>query len=88
MDTFPLVILLVPYALMLVIALLFLFFNVYHLWKYGVEGKGTTLLIVMYLVLFAAVVGGTWSALQGFSWNDRISFADILPSFSSSSLGL
>ncbi len=80
MDSIPFLVLLVPYLFVLLIAALFLFFNIYHLWQYGVDSMGTKLMILMYLGLFVLTAGGTWMALSGFSWTDTFSLADILPS--------
>lgn len=89
MDTIPFIILLIPYFFVGAVAALFLFFNVFHLWRYGVEGMGTTLLIVTYICLFAITLGGTWLALSGFVWGDSFSPANLLPSSSGiSSFGL
>lgn len=80
MDSIPFLALLVPYLLILFVAVLFLFFNVYHLWQYGVDSTGTKLMILMYISLFLLTAGGTWAVLSGFSWTDTFSLADILPS--------
>jgi hypothetical protein len=90
MDAIPLIILLIPYLLTLLLASVFLFFNVFHLWRYGVEGVGTSLLIVTYIGLFALTLGGTLLALGGFAWFGTFSLADLLPSSenSISSFGL
>lgn len=50
---------------------------------------GTTLLIVMYIGLFAVTLGGTWLALNGFVWGGTFSLINLLPSTSGgSSFGL
>ncbi len=79
MDSLPFLILLAPYLLILAVAVLFLFFNIYHLWQYGVDSMGTKLMILLYLGIFTITAGGTWIALRGFSWEDSFSLADILP---------
>ena len=86
MDAIPSLVLLIPYFLLAGIASVFLFFNVFHLWRYGVEGTGTTFLIVTYIGLFAVILGGTWFALQGFVWADTFSLTDMLPAQSKNSL--
>lgn len=89
MDAIPLIVLLIPYFLVAGVAALFLFFNVFHLWRYGVEGTGTTLLIITYICLFAVTLGGTWLALSGFIWGDTFSLTNLFPSTSGgSSFGL
>ncbi len=89
MDAIPLSLLLIPYFFVVGVAAIFLFFNVFHLWRYGLEGTGTSLLILVYLGLFVLVVGGTWAALSGFAWHESFSLNDILPATArSSSFGL
>lgn len=89
MDAIPFIVLLVPYFFVVVVAAIFLFFNVFHLWRYGVEGAGSVLLIAFYIGLFALTVGGSWAALHGFAWNDTFSLKDLFPDISfSSSPGL
>lgn len=89
MDSLPFLVLLIPYLAILLVAVLFLFFNVYHLWQYGVDTLGTKLMILMYLGLFLLTAGGTWAVLSGFSWTGIFSLLDLLPSRSGiSSFGL
>ena len=79
MDAIPFAVLLAPYLLVLAVAAIFLFFNVFHLWRYGVDGPGTSLLIAVYIGLFIVIVGGTWVSLSGFAWTGTFSLADFLP---------
>ena len=79
MDAIPFIILLVPYLFVMGVGALFLFFNVFHLWRYGLEGVGTTMLIVTYMSLFAVVVFGIWLALSGFAWDGTFSLLDFFP---------
>ncbi len=89
MDAIPFIVLLIPYFFVVGVAALFLFFNVFHLWRYGVEGMGTTFLIITYVCLFALILGGTWLALSGFVWGDTFSLINLFPSTSgNSSFGL
>lgn len=80
MDSLPFALLLLPYGVILLVAVLFLFFNVFHLWRYGIEGLGTRLLILTYLGLFVLTVGGTLLALGGYTWTGTFSLLDLLPS--------
>lgn len=89
MDSLPFLILLIPYLLILLVAVLFLFFNVYHLWQYGIDTVGTKLMILLYVGLFLLTASGTWALLSGFPWGDTFSLAELLPFNSSlSSFGL
>ncbi len=86
----PLWVLLVPFAFIVAFTALFLFFNVFHLARYGVVGRGAIGLILVYLVsyLFVLVLGAT--ALLDIQWTQTVTLSDILPftGGSSSSFGL
>ncbi len=86
----PLWILLVPLAFIVAFTALFLFFNIFHLARYGVVGRGAIGLILVYVVsyLFVFVLGMT--ALLDIQWTETVTLRDILPSTggSSSSFGL
>jgi len=86
----PLWILLVPLAFIAAFTALFLFFNVFHLARYGVVGRGAIALISVYIVsyLFVCMIGAT--ALLDVRWTQTVSVKDILPftGSSSSSFGL
>ena len=89
MDAIPFIILLIPFGAVTLFSGLFLFFNLFHLWRYGVEGTGTTLLALSYVVIFGLVIGLTLGFLAPFSWSGTFSLADLIPEFSSpSSFGL
>lgn len=89
MEAIPFALLLAPFILVAAIASLFLFFNLYHLWQYGIESSGTKLLMTAYIALFLLTLVGTWSALSGFDWQGTFSLMDLLPSgFGASSLNL
>lgn len=89
MDTIPFIVLLIPYLFIVAVTALFLFFNVFHMWRYGIDGMGTTLLIIGYICSFAVIAGGTWLVLSGFTWGGTFSLSDFLPSGSgASSFGL
>lgn len=78
MDSIPSLVLLLPYGFILFVAALFLFFNIFHLWRYGIEGMGTRLLMLAYIGLFAVTVGGTLMALGGYAWGGTFSLTDLL----------
>lgn len=80
----PLWILLIPLAFIIAFTTLFLFFNVFHLARYGIVGRGAIGLILVYLVsyLFVLIVGAT--ALLNIDWTQTVTAHDLLP-FSSGS---
>ena len=87
----PLWIILVPLAFVIVLTALFLFFNVFHLARYGVARRGTVPLILVYLVSYAFVLVIGFSALGSVLWTRTLPVGDLLPfssSRGSSSFGL
>lgn len=88
MQEIPFIVLLIPYLFMIVVGGIFLFFNIFHLWRYGIEGIGTSALIALYILLFLGVALGSWVFLSGFAWGETFSFSSILPHLSRSSFGL
>ncbi len=75
----PLWILLVPVGFVVAFTVLFLFFNVFHLARYGTVGRGAVALILVYVVsyCFVLVLGAT--ALLDVSWSRTVNVRDILP---------
>ncbi len=75
----PLWILLIPFAVVVAFTLLFLFFNIYHLARYGIVGRGATGLILVYCVsyLFIVILGAT--ALLNIRWTQTVSIQELLP---------
>lgn len=86
----PLWIILVPFTIVVACSALFLFFNVFHLARYGIVGRGAIALILVYIVsyLFVLILGMT--ALLDIQWTETVALRDILPftGGSSSSFGL
>lgn len=88
--TFPLWYFLVPYAVVMLGTATFMFFNVYHVAKFGLQSFGTTALVLFYLVLYLAVLALSASALLPFDWSAHVALTDIVPftTGSSTSFGL
>lgn len=86
----PLWILLVPLAFIVAFTALFLFFNIFHLARYGVVGRGAIALIFVYIVSYLFVLALGLTALLDVQWTQTVSLRDILPftGGSSSSFGL
>ncbi len=76
---FPLWLLLVPYAGITVIAAVLLFFNVFHLGRYGVANVGTRAVMTAYVLGFVAVLAVSGGFLIGVDWSARIDTADVIP---------
>ncbi len=86
----PLWILLIPLAFVLAFTFLFLLFNIFHLAKYGIVGRGAIGLILVYIVsyCFILVVGAT--AILDVTWTQSVPIKNLLPftSGGSSSFGI
>lgn len=77
--TFPLWYVLLPYALVLLGTGLFMFFNLYHVAKFGLQSFSTTALLLLYLIGYLVVIAFSVSMLSGFDWNATITMSDIFP---------
>ncbi len=85
----PYIVLLIPLAAAALFGGVFLFFNIFHLWRYGIEGWGTISLIMLYVALYAVILLGTLLLLGNISWDGSFSLNELLPTSSrSSSFGL
>lgn len=86
----PLWIILVPLGVIVALAALFLFFNVFHLARYGVVGRGAAALIVVYIVSFGFVLFLGAGILVEIDWTETAPLSSILPFTrgSSSTFGL
>lgn len=76
----PLAVFLIPYLLIVLIAGIFLFFNLFHLARYGVEGAGTWGLMAVYSLIYVVLVGFTSTLLlSGVDWQQSFGVADLVP---------
>ena len=85
MFSFPLVYLLIPFGLMFGLATMFFFFNVFHIRRYAIQSRSTTLLLIMYFVSFGALVVFLSGYIIAVDWTQEFEPRDLLPSFESSS---
>ncbi len=86
----PLWIILVPLGVIVALAALFLFFNVFHLARYGVVGRGAVAMILVYIVSFGFILFLGAGVLVEIDWTETVPISSILPftGESSSSFGL
>lgn len=66
------VIFLVIYGVFAFLATLWLFFNVYHLAKFGLHGTGTKLIIAGYIFGFLALLIGSFWLMGDYDWSRPI----------------
>lgn len=83
--TFPLWYALLPYALVLLGTSIFMFFNLYHVAKFGVQSFGTTALLLTYLIGYIAVLAFSAVLISGYDWSAAVTLSDILPFVGNSS---
>lgn len=84
LPSIPLAALLIPYLLVVVIAGIFLFFNLFHLRRYGVKSFGTWSLMMIYTLVYLAIVGLTGVALLGSTdWQQQFEIEDLAPNVGS-----
>lgn len=83
----PLWYLLVPYAIFLAFATLFVFFNLYHIASFGLQSIKTTLVFLAYLFSYVAVVWISLSLLANIPWKESVDLHTIIqmPSFTRAS---
>lgn len=87
----PLWIMLIPLGIIMACTALFLFFNIFHLARYGIEGRGAIALILVYIVSYAFVLVLGLGMLGQVDWIQTVKLSSIFPMFSSlsgSSIGL
>ncbi len=82
MFTFSLAYLLIPFGIVFLLALLFFFFNVFHIRRYAIQSPATTLLLLAYFVSFLCILGGTALLLVSVDWDKMVTANDLLPTFS------
>lgn len=75
---FPLWYLLIPYFVVILLAGLFVFFNVYHIAKFGLQSGLSMLVIGIYVISFLAVVTLSFGALSTFNWDSTVDFSGLL----------
>lgn len=75
----PLWYFLLPFVIVSLFALLFLFFNIFHLKRYAITGWKTEALIGVYAVGFLIIFGTGAALLSGYGWFEVVDVADVLP---------
>jgi hypothetical protein len=77
--TFSLWLTLIPYGLILVVFVLFSFFNLFHLLRYGFWNFQSALFVLVYLFVSAALLLWTYQALANTDWSYPLYSAEGLP---------
>lgn len=74
--TFPLWYFLVAYGIFFVICSFFLFFNFYHIARFGLQSTKTMLVLAMYSIAFAALLLGQIELLLTIDWTETVSISE------------
>lgn len=87
---FPLWYLLIPFAAILLATTIYMFFNIYHIAKFGMQSFGTTVVLLLYFGGYLAVLAVVGVMIGGIDWQHSVTIIDILPftSNSTSTFGL
>lgn len=83
--SFPLAFLLVPFGLVVFMAMLFFLFNIFHIRRYAIQSTATLILLVAYLIGFFGLLGAIAIYVLSVDWQREIEPMDLLPSFEASS---
>jgi len=75
--TFPLWILLLPFILFLFVALVFVFFNLFHMARFGLQTVKTTIILGIYILSSLVAIGGIAILLSLFDWMDTVEFGSL-----------
>lgn len=79
MLEFPLWYFLVPLAFVFLVTSVYLFFNVYHVAKFGLQSMLTRLVILGYIASYLAILLISAGMLSSFDWTATINVGDIIP---------
>ena len=81
---FPLWYLLVPYGIFLGFLALFVFFNLYHITKFGLQSAKTTIVLIAYMAGFLGILWLSYTMLADVEWKEAVDLRTIisLPAFS------
>ena len=71
----PLSIFYYAYLALLGIFLLFTFFNIYHLVRFGFLSLGNLAMIIFYIVISALIIMVSWNYIGQFDWTQSIQIA-------------
>ncbi|MBI4092941.1 MAG: hypothetical protein HY420_03380 [Candidatus Kerfeldbacteria bacterium] len=71
---------LIVYGAVLLVVIVFSFFNVYHVLRFGMHTTAAYSMSAIYVVVVALIVIGTWLTLGGVDWGG--SFTVELPDIS------
>ena len=84
MISFSLAYLLIPFGLIFLLALVFFFFNIFHLKRYAIKSPATTMVMLAYTVSFLVIVLVIGGYIATIDWQKRFELGDLVPTFQAS----
>ncbi len=76
---FPLWYLLVPFAAVLLATTIYMFFNIYHIAKFGMQSFGTTVVLLLYFGGYLVVLAVVGIMIGNVDWHHTVTLLEILP---------
>lgn len=76
----PLTYFLIAYGILVAIASFFLFFNLYHILMFGLQGFKTLLIVILYLATILLVVWFSYELILAYDWTGEIYLHEIISS--------
>ena len=76
---FPLWYLLIPFSIVLLATTVYMFFNIYHIAKFGMQSFGTTVVLLLYFGGYLAVLGVVGVMVSNIDWHHTVTVIEILP---------
>lgn len=84
MPAFQLIYLLIPFAFIVLLGVLFFFFNIFHIRRYAIKSGATTVVLLVYFVSFGLLLALIGGYLLTVNWHREFQPSDLLPSFRNS----
>lgn len=75
---FPVVYFLIPFVVVVLVSALFVFFNVFHIVRFGIESTATQAIVAVYIIGFAFIIGTSTLLFSRYDWNQKIDPIAIL----------
>ncbi len=72
MNSIPLAVALIPFALFLILFFVFTIFNFFHLIHYGFHTSGRYAILLIYITGTIFILGGSYIVLQKYDWKAPI----------------
>lgn len=83
MISFPLMYLLIPFGLVVLFATVFYFFNIFHLYRYAIKSRSTTIVMTGYTLCYLGLLAVSGGYLLSVHWKQQIELNTLFPTFES-----